>query len=166
MTWPVAILLFVTLERLAELLLARANTQRLLAKGAREHGAGHYPLIVAVHASWLIALWLLAPGRGVDMFWLAIFVLLQVARIWVIATLGPRWTTRIIVTPDTPLVRRGPYRFLAHPNYWVVIGEIAVLPLVFALPWVALLFSILNAAILWVRVRAENKALAEHGSGR
>lgn len=163
MSWQVAILAFVTAERLLELALAKRNTQRLLGRGAREHGAAHYPLIVAVHAAWLITLWALAPGRGIDMFWLAMFVLLQAARIWVIATLGPRWTTRIIVHPDEPLVRHGPYRFLAHPNYWVVIGEIAALPLVFGLPWVALIFTLLNAAVLWIRIREENRALGSIG---
>lgn len=161
MNWvAVVILAFVTLERLAELVLARSNTRRLLAKGAREHGASHYPLLVILHAAWLGALWLLATGRGVDGFWLALFVLLQLARFWIIATLGPRWTTRIIVLPDAPLVRTGPYRLLAHPNYWVVIGEIAVLPLVFGLPWVALVFTLLAAALLIVRIREEDKALA------
>ena len=160
MTWlAVAILGFVTLERLLELLIARTNTARLLAEGAREHGASHYPAIVAVHAAWLITLWLLAIGRTVDPFWLALFVLLLIARFWVIASLGPRWTTRIIVLPDAPLVRGGPYRFLNHPNYWVVIGEIAVLPLVFGLIHIAVAFSLLNAIVLWVRIRAENKAL-------
>lgn len=161
----IAILLFVTTERLLELVIARANTKRLLAQGAREHDAGHYPLIVAVHTAWLVTLWVLAPAREVDGFWLAMFVLLQLARFWVIATLGPRWTTRIIVLPGAPLVRHGPYRFLNHPNYWVVAGEIAVLPLVFGLPRVALVFGILNAAILWVRIRAENKALAPSPTG-
>jgi len=161
MNWVIAILAFVTLERLAELLLAERNTRRLLDKGGVEHGAGHYPLLVALHAGWLIALWIMAPGRPIDMFWLAMFVLLQFARFWVIATLGPRWTTRIIVVEDEPLVRRGPYRFLAHPNYWVVAGEIAVLPLVFGLPWVALAFTIVNALLLWVRIREENRALAK-----
>lgn len=159
MSWPVIILTFVTAERLIELWIASRNTKRLLARGAREHGAGHYPLIVILHALWLASLWILAPGQGIDRFWLAFFVLLFLARLWVIGTLGPRWTTRIIVLPDEPLVRRGPYVFLAHPNYWVVIGEIAVLPLVFGLPWVALTFSILNALILVVRIREENKAL-------
>jgi methyltransferase len=156
----VAILAFVTAERLLELLIARANTARLLGQGAREHGAAHYPAIVAVHAAWLITLWLLATDRPVDPFWLAMMALLLIARFWVIATLGRRWTTRIIVLPDAPLVKEGPYRFLNHPNYWVVIGEIAVLPLVFALPWVALIFTLLNAAVLAIRIREENRALA------
>jgi len=155
----VAILAFVTAERLLELVIARSNTKRLIAQGAREHGASHYPLIFAAHAAWLITLWVLAPGREIDGFWLALFVLLFVARVWVIATLGPRWTTRIIVLPGAPLVHGGPYRFLNHPNYWVVVGEIAVLPLVFELWAVALIFTVLNAAVLWVRVREENKAL-------
>jgi len=160
MNWiAVAILGFVTAERLVELVLARGNTRRLLAQGAREHGAAHYPLIFAVHAAWLITLWVLAPSRDVDGFWFALFVLLLLARFWVIATLGPRWTTRIVVIPDAPLVTEGPYRFLNHPNYWVVAGEVAVLPLVFELPWVALIFTLLNAAVLAIRIRAENRAL-------
>jgi len=158
-TLAVAILALVTLQRLGELLLAKRNTKALLAQGAREVGSEHYPLIVAVHAAWLATLWWLAPGRSVDLFALSLFVLLQMARVWVIATLRERWTTRIIVLPGEILVRRGPYRFLNHPNYWVVIGEIALLPLVFGLPWVALLFTALNAAALSIRIREENKAL-------
>lgn len=155
----IVILAFVTVERLAELWLSGSNTRRLLARGAREHGRGHYPLIVAVHVLWLITLWVLARDRAIDGFWLALFVLLELARIWVLVTLGGRWTTRIIVLPEAPLVDRGPYRFLNHPNYWVVIGEIAVLPLVFGLWQVALVFTILNAAVLTIRIREENRAL-------
>ncbi len=162
MNWAVAILAFVTAERLLELWVARCNTRRLLAQGAQEHGSRHYPFLIFLHAAWLASLWLLAPGRGIEMFWLAVFVLLQAARIWIIATLGPRWTTRIIVVPDAPLVRSGPYRLLNHPNYWVVVGEIAVLPLVFALPLVALVFTIFNIVLLSIRIREENKALASH----
>ena len=159
LTLNIVILALVTLQRLGELWLSNRNTRRLVARGAREHSPGHYPLIVAVHASWLAALWWLAPSRPVDGFWLAMFVLIEVARIWVLASLGPRWTTRIIVLPEAPLVRRGPYRFVNHPNYLVVIAEIAVLPLVFGLWQVALIFTLLNAAILAVRIRAENAAI-------
>lgn len=155
----IVILALVTVQRLSELWLSRRNTRRLLAQGAREHGSGHYPLIVAVHALWLATLWWLAPSRPVDGFWLGMFVLLEIARIWVLATLGARWTTRIIVLPDTPLVRRGPYRLVNHPNYWVVAGEIAVLPLVFGLWQVALVFTLLNAIVLAIRIRSENRAL-------
>ena len=157
--FAIAILGYVSLERLFELVFAGRNTKRLRAAGASEHGQGHYPLMVMLHTTWLVTLWFLARDREPDLFWLAIYVLLQAARLWVMATLGPRWTTRIIVLPGEDLVKEGPYRFLNHPNYWVVAGEIAVLPLVFGLPWVALIFSILNAAILTVRVREENRAL-------
>lgn len=153
------ILLAVTFQRLGELWLSNRNTRRLLAKGAREHAPGHYPLIVALHATWLAALWWLAPFRPVEGPWLAIFILIEIVRIWVLASLGPRWTTRILVLPGARLVRRGPYRFVNHPNYLVVIAEIAVLPLVFGLWQTALVFSLLNAAILAIRIRAENRAL-------
>jgi methyltransferase len=156
---PFLILALVTLERLGELMLAAHNTRRLMARGAYEVGRGHYPIIVAVHAGWLAALWLLRHGP-VQLVPLILFVALLAARVWVIATLGDRWTTRIISLPGARLVRAGPYRWLDHPNYLVVVGEIAVLPLVFGLPMVALFFSALNAIILWVRIREENKALA------
>ena len=158
--WPhVAILGFVTLQRAVELPLARANTRALLAAGGREVAPRHYPLIVAVHAGWLAALWWLAPGRPIDPAMLGLFALLEVGRVWVLRTLGPRWTTRIIVVPGETLVARGPYRFLHHPNYLVVIGEIAVLPLVFGLWKAAVVFSALNLAVLAIRIGAENRAL-------
>ena len=153
------VLVLVTLQRLGELVLAERNTRRLLARGAHEVGRSHYPFLVAVHAGWLVALWLLAPGPPIHILPLLIYVVLQVARVWVIASLGERWTTRIIVLPAAPLVRRGPYKWVDHPNYLIVIAEIAVLPLVFGLPVVAAFFSVLNAIVLWVRVREENQAL-------
>lgn len=158
--WPaLAILFFVVLQRLSELVIAKRNTEALLAMGAKEHSPGHYPLIVAVHALWLAALFWLAPGEPIHWGFFALFVLLQLGRLWVLRTLGPRWTTRIIVLADAPLVTGGPFRFVNHPNYLVVIGEIAVLPLVFGLWEVALLFTLLNALVLWIRIRAENRAL-------
>ena len=153
------ILVLVTVQRLGELWLSKRNTRRLLASGAHEYGANHYPLIVAVHALWLIALWWLALSRPVKGFWLGVFVLIEIARLWVLATLGRRWTTRIVVLPNAPLVRRGPYRLVNHPNYAVVVAEIAVLPLVFGLWQIALIFTLLNAAVLTVRIREENRAL-------
>ena len=149
-----------TLERLIELVHANRNTRRLLQLGGREHAPGHYPLIVAVHTLWLASLWWFAPSRPVVGFWLALFVLIELMRAWVLITLGRRWTTRIIVLPGESLVRNGPYRFVNHPNYWVVIGEIAVLPLAFGLWLVALIFTLLNAAMLAVRIREENRALS------
>ena len=165
--WPhIAILGFVTLQRLTELPVAQANTKRLLAAGGHEVAPGHYPLVVALHASWLITLWLLALGCPINLAMLGLFALLQVLRGWTLRTLGSRWTTRIIVVPGEQLVARGPYKFVDHPNYVVVVGEIAVLPLVFGLVWVAMVFTILNAAILWVRIRAENNALGRAEENR
>lgn len=160
MTVGIAILGLVTLQRALELWLSDRNTRRLLARGALEHGRGHYPAMIILHAAWLAALWLLAPGREVSFPLLVAYLLLQLGRAWAIATLGERWTTRIIVLPGAPLVKRGPYRFVRHPNYVIVTLEVALLPLLFGLWPLALLFSILNAAILWVRIRCENKALA------
>lgn len=164
MSWAAVILAFVTVQRLGELVLARRNTKRLLARGGREVGAAHYPLIVAMHAAWLLGLWYFAvhcaPTGHVNLAWLVVFVVLQLARVWVIASLGGRWTTRIIVLPGAALVRRGPYRFVSHPNYWVVAGEILVLPLAFGLTTFGLVFSALNAAMMWIRIRSEAAALA------
>ena len=163
MTWPAyMVLALVTLQRLGELWLAERNTNRLLARGAYEVGRGHYAFVVAVHAGWLVALWLLGPGPPIQIVPLAVYILLQATRVWVISSLGERWTTRIIVLPGEPLVRRGPYRWIDHPNYWIVVAEIAVLPLVFGLPVVAAFFSVLNAIVLYVRIREENRALAPH----
>ncbi|MFS8047942.1 isoprenylcysteine carboxyl methyltransferase family protein [Rhizobium sp. BR 314] len=162
MLWPsIALLSFVTLQRLAELVYARRNTVALLARGGRECASEHYPLMVAMHAAWLFGLWLLAIGRPVVLGWLLLFMLLQGLRLWVLATLKERWTTRIIILPYAPLVEGGPYRFLSHPNYAVVAGEIAVLPLCFGLPLYAVLFSLLNGIILAIRIRAENACLKQ-----
>jgi methyltransferase len=160
MSWAaVAILGLVTIQRGAELLVSRANTRRLLAAGGHEVAAGHYPLIVALHISWLVTLWDLASGQPISLPFLLLFAMIELGRVWVLRTLGRRWTTRIIVVPGETLVASGPYHFVDHPNYWVVAGEIAVLPLVFGLWPVALIFSLLNAAVLYVRIRAENRAL-------
>ena len=159
-----AILGLVTLQRLGELVLSQRNTDRLLAQGAHEVAPGHYPLIVALHAVWLAGLWCLALWSGhadVSLGWLAVFVILQGLRVWVITTLGPRWTTRIIVLPGAPLVTDGPFRFVSHPNYCIVAAEILVLPLCFGLAWYGIAFSALNAVVLWIRIRAEAAALRQ-----
>jgi methyltransferase len=160
LTWPeIGILALVTVQRLGELILANRNTRRLLALGAKEFGRGHYPAMIALHVAWLGSLWLIAPGRAVNALLLALYLIVQLGRVWAVASLGDRWTTRIIVLPGAPLVRRGPYRFVRHPNYIVVSLEIALLPLVFGLWLQALIFTLLNAAMLAVRIRAENNAL-------
>lgn len=152
---------YVLVQRLVELLWAQRNTRRLLDQGATEHGASHYPYFVLLHASWLVAIALSAlPEAPVSWPWLAIYGLLQAGRIWTMASLGRFWTTRIITPAGSPLVARGPYRYVRHPNYVIVAGEIAVLPLAFDLWLVAILFSIANALLLRERIAQENEALA------
>lgn len=152
---------FVALQRLVELLLARWNTQRLLAAGGIEFGRSHYPAMVALHTAWLLGLWGFGRAQSVDPVLLAVFILLQAGRIWVIASLGRRWTTRIIVLPNAPLVAAGPYRWLRHPNYLIVALEIAVVPLALGMPVFAAVFTLLNTVVLYQRIRAENAALAQ-----
>lgn len=161
MTAAAVLLALVTLGRLAELWLAQRNTAALLARGAVEVAGGHYPMIVALHTAWLAMLWFYGASQPVNPVWLSVFLGLQVARVWVLATLGARWTTRIIVVPGENLVARGPYRYVNHPNYLVVIGEIAVLPMCVGLPWVAVVFSVLNGVVLMIRIRAENAGLRQ-----
>lgn len=164
--WGAALLGFLTFQRIAELWWARQNERGLLAAGGVEYGHSHLLLIPFLHAAWLIGMWVLAYDRPVEPLFLVIVVILQIGRFWVLATLGRRWTIRIIVVPGEKLVARGPYRWLRHPNYAVVTGEIAAVPLALGLPIYALVFSILNAAVLAIRIPAENAALAGAASGR
>jgi methyltransferase len=159
------ILGLVVIQRLVELVVASRNTARLLARGGREVGAAHYPLFILLHASWLVAIALTTPlDRQPNWALIGVFALLQCARIWVVSTLGPYWTTRVITLDDAPLVRRGPFRFVRHPNYWVVCGEIAVLPLAFGDWQVALIWTLLNAMLLAHRIRVETEALSPRKS--
>lgn len=153
------LLAYLTVQRLTELCWAKENEARLMAAGGIEYGHSHLPLIILFHAAWMAGLWLLAHDRPVEPFFLVLFVVLQIARFWVLATLGRRWTIRIIVVPGEGLVAQGPYRFLRHPNYAVVTGEVAVVPLALGLPVYALVFSVLNAGMLVIRITAENAAL-------
>jgi methyltransferase len=156
-----AVLILVAIQRLAELLYAERNTRALRARGAIEIAAWQHPWFVVLHSAWLVALLLFVPRDMVPNWWLlGAFFILQCGRLWVIATLGRYWTTRIITLPDAPLVRGGPYRFVRHPNYTIVVLEIALLPLAFGAVWIAIAFSLLNGALLAVRIRAEDAALA------
>jgi methyltransferase len=155
------ILAYVVVQRVSELIWAERNTRRLRAKGAVEHAPGHYPFFVLLHAGWLAAIAVVAlPDATPDTVWLALYVALQLARAWVMLSLGPYWTTRIITLPGAPLVQRGPYRFLRHPNYWVASAEIAVLPLVFDAWAIAAVFTIANAVLVRLRIAREDEALA------
>jgi methyltransferase len=138
----------------------------LLARGGVEIGASHYPLIVLLHSLWLLCvLWFLPHPAPIHWPLLCVFVVLQGLRLWVLATLGPYWTTRIISVPGAPLVSGGPYRFVRHPNYVVVAGEILVLPLVFGEGLVAIMFSLANAALLTWRIRQEETGLVTRRQG-
>lgn len=157
--WVLAV---VALQRGIELWYAQRNTRRLREAGAIEVAPEQHPLFVALHLAWLLAMALLIPAATQpNWILLASFAALQALRIWVIATLGPFWTTRILTLPAAPLVVRGPYRFLRHPNYVIVILEIAVLPLAFGAIAIALVFSILNGLLLTWRIVAEDRALSE-----
>jgi methyltransferase len=158
---PQIIVLLLVLQRLAELLLAGANARRLRAAGAVEHGAWHYPLFVLLHAGWLLALFLMVPPTAaVSWSLVALFLLLQAGRLWVIVSLGRFWTTRVLSLPEAPLVTAGPYRLCRHPNYLLVAGELLVLPLAFGAWPIAVVATALNLPLLWLRVRVEEAALA------
>lgn len=162
MMWIWVVLAAVAAQRLWELWLADRNTKRLLAEGAVEVGAAHYPLFILLHASWLAAIAIVTPWTMVpNLWWLGLYAVLQLGRLWVISTLGRFWTTRIITLPAAPLVRRGPYRFMRHPNYLVTSLEIAVLPLAFGQVWIALVWSVANALLVGWRIRIEDRALRE-----
>lgn len=149
---------FVILQRLGELALARRNTAALMARGAREIGANHYPLMVGMHTAFLVAVAWFGWQAPVALPWLAAYVVLQALRVWILASLGSRWTTRIILL-DEPLVVRGPYRFVSHPNYMLVVAELIVIPMVLGLVWVAVVFTVLNAAMLALRISVEQRGL-------
>jgi methyltransferase len=155
----VIILSLVTLQRLVELYIAHRNTKKLIANGGIEIGSGHYPVMVLLHTVWLAGLWYFAFRLEVSWPWIFAYLVLEAARGWIIAALGSRWTTRIIIVPGETLVDEGPYKFFRHPNYMVVAGEIFILPMAFGLWWYAILFAALNAAMLYWRIKAEDEAL-------
>jgi methyltransferase len=160
--WALLLLLFVTIQRGAELIYANYNTSRLRKAGATEVGAGHYPLIVLLHGGWLAALWLWAlMGEVALQLWaVCAYLVLQGFRVWILASLGRFWTTRVIIPAEAPaLVRHGPYRFCRHPNYLLVVLEIALLPLALGAWPMAMIFSVANGLLLAWRIHVEETAL-------
>ena len=157
-----AIVGFLVLQRLAELAFARRNQRALAARGAIEVGRRHYPALVALHAAWLMALLgTIDPWTPASTPLLVVFILLQFGRLWVLTTLGSRWTTRVMVLPGARRIRSGPYRYVNHPNYLIVIGEIAVTPMMFGAWTLAAVASVLNLLLLRIRVGVENAALED-----
>lgn len=158
-------LILVALQRIAESLFAARNTRRLLSEGAVEVASQQYRFFVALHAAWLVAMAAFIPSTRAPNWWLlGAYALLQPLRLWIIASLGPYWTTRLVAVPHAPLVRRGPYRWVRHPNYMLVCAEIALLPLAFGAVWLAIAFSLLNAALLAWRIKAEERTLQSRSS--
>lgn len=155
--------LVVGAQRLLELRISKRNERRLRNRGAVEYGRGHYPFMVALHSLWLVSILVegLLRGPEFDGFWLALFLMVQPLRYWAISSLGDRWNTKILVVAGERLVRRGPYKYLPHPNYVVVVVEVLTLPLAFGCWTTAFVFSALNAVLLYVRIHEENRALAE-----
>jgi methyltransferase len=157
-----ALIAFVAAQRLFELWLGRRNAERLRAGGAREVGRNHYPLFFLVHGGWLAALVLFVDlETPLNPYYLGLYGAALVLRAWTMQALGPNWTTRVFTRTGLPLVTRGPYRILRHPNYLVVVLEIAAVPMIVGAWRIALLFSVVNAALIWWRIRVENVALAK-----
>jgi methyltransferase len=168
--WYLALIALVAVERLAELVVARRNQRWSEARGAVEFGRGHYPAMVVLHIGLLVGAPVevvvggrpFVPGLGWPMF--AVLLAAQLLRWWCITTLGRQWNTRIFVVPGLPLVSRGPYRFLPHPNYVAVVAEGLALPLVHTAWITAVAFTLCNAIVLRIRIVAENAALRSAGT--
>ena len=153
---------FVILVRIGELLLSKRNEKWLLQNGAVEYGKRHYPFIVALHIVFIISLiieYIARQAVPFSIFLLIFYLVLLTFKTWVIFSLGKFWNTKIYLIPDVPLVRKGPYTYFKHPNYLIVIAEIAVIPLIFHLYITAIAFTLLNAIMLYVRIMEENKVL-------
>ena len=162
----VAGVMLVAVQRLLELWYSRRNERRLRARGAVERGSGHFPAMVAIHTLWLVSTLVEGLLRGPEppVWWpvpLAAFLLVQPLRYWAILTLGVNWNVRVLVVPGGKLVKNGPYRYFPHPNYVVVAVEVLTFPLIFGAWITAVVFSVLNAALLYLRIRTENRALKE-----
>ena len=157
---PAAVLLaLLTVQRLSELLVSSRNTKALIRAGASERAPDQYLSMIALHATWLVSLWLLAWSREVGLWWIPLLALLQVGRFWTMRTLGSRWTTRIIIPRDAAPLVSGPYRFVRHPNYLIVAVELPCISLALGLTWHAALFGALNLAMLSWRIREEDRGL-------
>jgi methyltransferase len=157
---------FFILQRISELFIAKRNEKWLLKQGAVEYGKAHYPFIVALHTLFIISIiaeYVLRGRPPISWVFLILFLLVLSFKFWALLSLGKYWNTKIYRVPGVNPVKKGPYKFLKHPNYMEVVCEIAIIPLVFHLYYTSVIFTILNAAMLTVRIRAENKVWADVG---
>ncbi len=155
-------ILFIILLRIGELLLSRKNEQWLLRHRAIEYGEKHYPYMVALHALFIVSLiveFSVVETTSYSVFLLLLFFVIIALKGWTILSLGKFWNTKIYRIPHTPLIAKGPYRYIKHPNYIIVIGEILIIPLIFHLYYTAIIFTMLNGVMLFFRIKEENKAL-------
>lgn len=160
MLYFILFILFLITQRLSELYISSRNQKWLLSRGAVEYGKDHYPYMIALHTAFIVSLiaeYLLTRQPPLDVTFLVLFILLLLFKFWALASLGKYWNTKIFRVPDASPVKKGPYKFFKHPNYFIVICEIAIIPLVFHLYYTAIIFTVLNAAMLSVRIRVENK---------
>jgi methyltransferase len=157
-------ILFVIIQRLSELYIARGNEKWLRSQGAVEYGKEHYPFIVALHTLFIISIileYILRGNTQIDFVFLILFALLLLFKFWALSSLGKYWNTKIFRVPGAGPVKKGPYKLFKHPNYFIVICEIAIIPMVFHLYYTAIIFTVLNAIMLTVRIRVENKVWAK-----
>jgi methyltransferase len=155
---------FLIIQRLSELLIASRNEKWLLSQGAIQYGQSHYPYIVAMHTLFIISIiveYILRPNAPIDFIFLALFILVLLFKFWALSSLGKYWNTKIYRVPGVYPVKKGPYKIFRHPNYGEVVCEIAIIPLVFHLYYTAIIFTVLNAIMLTVRISVENKVWAE-----
>jgi len=153
---------FVILLRIGELILSKRNERWLLMNNAIEYGHRHYPFIVALHVLFFISMiveYATLDTTSFSIFFLVSYFILIAFKVWIIASLGRFWNTKIYRISGIPLIKKGPYKYMKHPNYMTVVAEIAIIPLVFDLYFTAIIFSLLNLVILYVRIKEENKAL-------
>lgn len=164
MIWAVVFLLVIIIQRLVEVAIAKSNEKWMKSQGAQEFGQSHYRLMVLMHTAFFVCLiteglWLKPSISSLWPLWIGLFILTQIARIWVLTSLGKYWNTKIIVLPNAKVVSKGPYRFVRHPNYVIVTIELIIIPLAFNAFVTLFLFAVLNQIILTIRIQEEEKAL-------
>jgi methyltransferase len=169
--WPQIVALLLLLQRGCEEIYSQRNTERLLAAGAREIGRSYYPVVATTHMAWIASIFfLIAPNSEINLALVFLYGILQIARYWIIGSLGPYWTHRIITLDNAPVVNRGPYRLIRHPNYAVTIAETFLLPIVFGQLALGLIVGAIWYSVLIYKIELEEQGLSKRrrtgGHGR